>query len=175
MWEPPPDFEADPPSKELAGKGTVNIVEDFPFKSPITVNIKDLLLLQRMTNKNVTSRKITSATFLKIVPFFLHIIVLFLALQAGMELEVSREGITLADPPAKRTSPSSALGKAPTESDDDVPSLIDGTIVDIPPDASLSVETFNANTQTSQKPLEFVRLPFTDEGWFHTFIFRLHL
>jgi len=54
MWQPPPDFEADPPSKELAGED----VEDYPFKSPITPNIKDLLLEKRMTNKNVTSCKI---------------------------------------------------------------------------------------------------------------------
>jgi len=46
-----------------------------------------------------------------------------------MKIEISREGITVDDHPAKRTTPSSALGKAPTESDDDVPSLSDCKIL----------------------------------------------
>jgi len=43
------------------------------------------------------------------------------------EKAISREGIKVGeDPPVKRATPSSALGKAPTESDDGVPSLSDG-------------------------------------------------
>jgi len=40
------------PSKELPGKKAENIVGDFPLKSPITVNIKDLLI-QKMLNEKV--------------------------------------------------------------------------------------------------------------------------
>jgi len=46
-----------------------------------------------------------------------------------MEIAISREGIKVDDPPAKRTTPSSALGKAPTEGNDDVPPLSDGKIL----------------------------------------------
>jgi len=59
MWVPPPDFEADPPSKELAGKGTENIVTDFPFKSPIKLNITDLMIQRMLNEKGINIRKLT--------------------------------------------------------------------------------------------------------------------
>jgi len=59
MWVPPPDFEADPPSKELAGIGTENIVEDFPFKSPIKLNTRDLLIQRTLNEKRINICKLT--------------------------------------------------------------------------------------------------------------------
>jgi len=48
-----------PLSKELAGKGTENIVTEFPFKSPIKVTRRDVKIQRLLDEKGNNIRKLT--------------------------------------------------------------------------------------------------------------------